>query len=290
MPVQDGFSLSADPSLPAAASLNWSSAVAPHSSVLLPITWRPASAGAVSKLIVFKLDDKHRLQVKLLGKAVVQYNQPSTRQTDQSSRLAGQRGVDAAGRKTLSTAPKPVPAHPPAAPAPPPSAAVKQPAPKAAAGGLGPKPVSGSTTARAAAAKEPPARFKAPTRSSAAAGGLKLKSAPGPPAQQAAAGIKASAAARVPAAPDAIGAGVRPPSASARPSPWQEAASCAGGMVVPATPRGARVGVQQQLAMTPVTAAKTSRGVGLSSGGFGSSSSQKATSSARKTFRFFHTE
>jgi hypothetical protein len=90
----------------------------------------------------------------------------------------------------------------------------------------------------------------------------------------------------VPAASAA--ASVRPQSAAARPSPWQEAAGFAGGMVVPATPRGSRISAQPP-ANTPVTAAgKTSRSMGLS--GTYTSSSQKAPSSARKTFRFFHTE
>ncbi|WIA17340.1 hypothetical protein OEZ85_014203 [Tetradesmus obliquus] len=69
VPVQDGFSLSEDPALPGAASLNWSSSVIPHSSVVLPVSWQPSAAGAVSKLLILKLDGKHRLQVKLRLKA-----------------------------------------------------------------------------------------------------------------------------------------------------------------------------------------------------------------------------
>jgi len=63
VPVEDGFTLSEDASLPAAASLAWSNSVAPHSTLLLPITWQPSASGAISKLITFKLDGKHRLQV-----------------------------------------------------------------------------------------------------------------------------------------------------------------------------------------------------------------------------------
>lgn len=280
VPGQDGFSLSADPSLPAAASLNWSSAVAPHSSVLLPITWRPTAAGSVSRLIVFKLDGKHRLQVKLLGKAVVQFNQPAGRQTDQSSRP---RGTDAAGRKVISSG-SPGAQTKQVAPAPAAAAqarASQQPAP-AAAPGPAAASASGSSTARSSTVG-PPARFKAPTRSSAA-GSLKLKPQASQAQAAAAAGTKAAAAIKAPAATGAA----HPQSAGVRSSPWQEAAGFAGGMVVPATPRGSRIGAHPP-ASTPVTAAgKIGRGTGLSSSL--TSSSQKAPSSARKTFRFFHTE
>jgi hypothetical protein len=277
VPVQDGFSLSADPSLPAAASLNWSSAVAPHSSVLLPITWRPNAAGSVSRLLVFKLDDKHRLQVKLLGKAVMQFNQPSGRQTDQSSRASGLHGTDAAGKKALTSSSTGA-QHKQAVP---PSAATQPKAPQQQSGpAAGARPASGSSTARSSGVA-PPARFKAPARSSAA-GSLKLKPQ-APPSGQAAAGAKAApAAAKRPAS---AAAPARTQSAATRPSPWQEAASGAGGAVVPATPRGSRIGAQPAPASTPVSAAsKGSKGLGLTS------SSQKAPSSSRKTFRFFHTE
>lgn len=284
VPVQDGFSLSADPSLPAAASLNWSSAVAPHSSVLLPITWRPTAAGSASRLLVFKLDDKHRLQVKLLGKAVVQYNQPSGRQTDQSSRASGLRGTDAAGKKALTSSSAGA-QHKQFVPAAAATTATQPKAPQPQSGpAAGPRPASGSSTARSSGVA-PPARFKAPTRSSAA-GSLKLKPQ-APPQGQAAAGAKAAPAAAK--GPAGTAASARTQSTAARPSPWQEAASGAGVAVVPATPRGSRIGAQLAPASTPVSAAgKASRGLGLSSSL--TSSSQKAPSSSRKTFRFFHTE
>lgn len=270
VPVQDGFSLSADPSLPAAASLNWTSAVAPHSSILLPITWRPTAAGSVSRLIVFKLDGKHRLQVKLLGKAVVQYNQPPARRSDQSSRTAGQKGVDAAAKKALSSST--AASSKQAAPS---GTASAQPTPKGASQ-LAPAAGRPTSTAAPSRSTASSGHFKAPTRSTSAAGGLKLK----PQASQAGSKI---AAARVPAG-SAVSAAR--PQAAARPSPWQEAATGAGGMAPPATPRGTKGNMQLAPASTP-TAGKTPRGAGLISSG---SSSQKTSSSARKTFRFFHTE
>lgn len=269
VPVQDGFSLSADPSLPAAASLNWTSAVAPHSSILLPIAWRPTAAGSVSRLIVFKLDGKHRLQVKLLGKAVVQYNQPPARHSDQSSRTAGQKGVDAAAKKALSSST--AAASKQAAPS---GTASAQPTPRGAP--VAARPTSAAAPTRSTAGAS---QFKAPTRSTSTAGGLKLK-------QQALQVPQASskiAAARVPAG--SAGSAARP-QAAARPSPWQEAATGAGGMAPPATPRGTKGNMQLAPASTP-TAGKTPRGAGLIGSG---SSSQKTSSSARKTFRFFHTE
>lgn len=297
MPVQDGFSLSADPSLPAAASLSWSSAVAPHSDVLLPITWKPTAAGSVSRLIVFKLDDKHRLQVKLLGKAVVNYHQPTSRHADQSARIAGQRSSKAEAavkRPALSSsssssggiaAPEARPKQP-LAPAPTNQAAAGSRASRpAAAGGASGGSGTGSSTARGVTTAQPPARFKAPTRSSAGAGSLKLKPQAGAAAR--AGGLSSKAAATG--------------GATAQQSPWQEAAAAssgfAGGMVVPSTPRGMRIAAPSP-ASTPAGAAAggnkgaSSRGLGgvSSSLSLSSSSSQKAPSSARKTFRFFHTE
>jgi hypothetical protein len=63
LPAGQGFSLSADPDLPPAASLSWGAHVGPQDSRHLPVTWQPQEAGPLTELLCFKLDGKHRLQV-----------------------------------------------------------------------------------------------------------------------------------------------------------------------------------------------------------------------------------
>jgi hypothetical protein len=270
VPLQDGFSLAADPSLPAAASLSWSSSVPPHSSVLVPITWRPTTAGAVSKLLVFKLDGKHRLQVKLLGKAVMQFSQQPHRSTDQSARHGMRHGSDAAAKKAgaLSSSTNATSG----------SGAARPAGASAVQGITAPRPRSGGSSSMAPPSAAPGAaraskpavssQFKAPARTSAAAAGsLRLKARP----------AAAAAAAAAAAPPQGAGGG-----AISRP-----------GSSVPATPRSVRSSMTMSaVAMTPAGRPGGSR---PHSGGGGSSSSSmasacKAPSSTRKTFRFFHTE
>ena len=69
LPATQGFSLSEDISLPPAAGLTWNHHLGPGSSTVLPVTWQPTAAGPMAQPLSFKLDDKHRLQVKLIGTA-----------------------------------------------------------------------------------------------------------------------------------------------------------------------------------------------------------------------------
>ncbi|KAF8065931.1 Aspm [Scenedesmus sp. PABB004] len=222
----------------------------------------PAAAGAVSKLVVLKLDGKHRLQVKLLGKAAAPQRR---RPGDQALRGAAHaRGSDA------------------------------PPSPRGAKAGAGPgarpPPAAGGPPRGPAAAAKPggdqaPGGFKVPPRRSAAVGSsLRLK----PPGAAAAAGARppsaaprgADAAARRPAQRAGAGAGpLSPASPPARARAPGELGSPGG------------EGSVRSLALTaggrPAAKGAASRSGRPASAAGGAA---KVPSSARKTFRFFHTE
>eukprot|EP00878_Enallax_costatus_P034413 GHUV01038150.1.p1 GENE.GHUV01038150.1~~GHUV01038150.1.p1 ORF type:complete len:929 (+),score=331.02 GHUV01038150.1:1045-3831(+) len=314
LPVQDGFSLSEDPTLPGAASLNWSSTVAPHSSILLPVTWQPSTAGAMSKLLTFKLDGKHRLQVKLLGKAVVEVRQ-SKQLGDQALRQSVRRtgsGIDAPAEPAprliaAKAAAKPTNGH-----------TRSQQRPEAVAAAV-PKPPTAGTAAAPTAAARPAtqASFKVPPRPAAKSMfGLRLK-APSAATTRPAAGTAAAAAA--PTAPPsarisaANGDAARPATVSGtaartvRPTSAGLEASRSEALLSPGSPPGSLSGGQliaeysspAMLGGSVRSFSTSSRPPGKGpvnrsgrplSGSSSGGSARKVPSSARKTFKFFHTE
>lgn len=70
VPTSKGFGLHEDPDVDADASLEWQVQLSPQEGVLLPVTWAPAALGPESQQLVFNLDGRHRVQVKLVGTCV----------------------------------------------------------------------------------------------------------------------------------------------------------------------------------------------------------------------------
>lgn len=291
--------------MPGAASLNWSTTVAPHSSVLLPVTWQPSAAGALSKSLIFRLDGKHRLQVKLLGRAVVEIKQ-SRQLGDQHLRQTVRRtnsGIDAplgpvsrstAGIAATGTA----------------IGHASQPQPAAAAR----KAPGGSSAAEAGVGSQKQAdqgKFKVPPRPSAkSTAGLRLKSSTTH-------GMRAVAgpAALIPPAPAAKMGGTATRSASnggaARPERQTSAdclqASRSEAVLSPASPSGSLAPGQLSTEFSspallggsvktycpsgrPLSKGSVNRSGRPVSGSSAGGSARKVPSSARKTFKFFHTE
>jgi hypothetical protein len=257
VPLQEGFSLAGEAGLSDAASAPWSSTMPPNTHTLLPVSWAPAAAGAVSKPLLFKLDGKHRLQVKLLGRAAV-VAAPKRRAgapaaagvgraagSDQALRVAAARSVPSAGTGTGSGA---------GSDAPPGAAAL------AAA-------ACGSSAADRARFKAPP-----PRRSGVPLGQLRLKA----PAATAAAQQQQQQ--QRPAADE-----------PSTPLPaWAKQAT------VPSTGAAAAPAPVSRVMAPPLGAASSARSArpGSAAGGGTSSmaeTSARVPSSVRKTFRY-HTE
>jgi hypothetical protein len=65
VPVAKGFTLHEDPHHDPDHSLTWEAQLPPQEALMLPVTWFPAAPGPESQQLCFKLDGRHRVQVRL---------------------------------------------------------------------------------------------------------------------------------------------------------------------------------------------------------------------------------